>query len=262
MTSLENILFYYNSLDPNNSTKAILRLMLANLKSLEEMNIQQFADLCYTSPSTISRITKAMGFRNFYSFRSEVATCLSQYRYHNRFCAEMPSPGRDSVAVISDNMEYVLREFQKLDVRQFEKIAEAMHRAESVTIFAYNIMFMENVLQSDLIFSGKTCEVVCGDYAQQERASSLKKGDFALFLFPEAIAGITPLRKAIETAIKQQATTCIFSSSDNPYVCGRSDYWISFSGKRHMVDSYFLELLLNALAMVYRDRYLDHEEAK
>lgn len=61
MTSLENILYYYNALEFGSTTHTVLRHCLTHLPELPDMTIYQLAEACYTSPSTISRLAKSLG---------------------------------------------------------------------------------------------------------------------------------------------------------------------------------------------------------
>ncbi len=261
MTSLENIMSHYNSLNDGDSGKAILRGILRNVRRLPSMSIQELAEDCSTSASTISRIVKLLGYQDYHEFRSAVGGSVKQYSHHNRFCQELPTLERDAKSIVCDSVENVLQTFrEKVSVGELLPIAEAMHRADAIHIFSYGILFMENTLQSDLILSGKPCDIVCGDHKQIIHAANLKSGDFALFMCPDAIDGYPRILEAIDAAARKRACICIFTSSDRQILRQRAEFLMSFSGQQHMVDSFYLELLLAALDLVYREKYLDSPE--
>ena len=84
MTSVENMLAVYNATPADSMLRSILRRILANLKDVGDMTIYDLADTCYTSPASISRLVKKLGYKNYSYFQKDVVDCISKYEHHNR----------------------------------------------------------------------------------------------------------------------------------------------------------------------------------
>lgn len=258
MTDLENIMNYYNQLPAASTTKAVLRQCLAHLNELKDLTIYELADLCYTSTATISRLVKALGYKNYSVFQSRLSAHCSRYDYHNRFSVDQMSGSTSPKEIVLSNMAYIIGQFEKnVQPENYLPLVDKMHHAKSVVIFSYGIYFMECTLQSDLIMSGIPCDIVSGDLNQLQRARELSDGDFALFMCPDAIESTSALRATVEAAKKRGAAICVLSSTGRQPFIPLADIVLSFSGRHYMVDSFYLEMLLAVISMAYRQKYID-----
>ena len=258
MTQLENLMIFYNRLDQGDSFKGVLRHMLPVLPDLKRMSIQQLAQTCFTSPSTITRLTKVLGYESFTEFRSAITLCISQYRFHNRVTDELCDTPQETKAILSKNLAELLAAYEQLDPEQLTPIIEAIHAARAVKIFAYGIHFMEATLQMDLIMSGKDCDIISGDPAQRDQAKALDAGDFVLVFCPDAIDSNATVAAVLEQAAARGCRICLLASSDHQSHFKLADWVLSFPGRHYMVDSFYLEYVLATMAMCYRARYLDN----
>lgn len=258
MTALENILNYYNHLLADSTSKSVLRHCLIHISQLKGCTIYELANLCYTSPPTISRLVKSLGYPSYSAFQRSIAADLAHYDYHNRFSAEGLSATISPEQMVLEHMSYIMEEFHR-NVRPeaYMPIVDALHQAKTVVIFSYGIYFMECALQSDLIISGKFCDIVSGDLPQRQQTQKLMPGDLALFMCPDAIDATDSLRQTIEMAKQQGATICALSSTGRQGFLSLADITMSFSGHHYMVDSVYLELLLAVISTAYRRKYLD-----
>ena len=68
MTALENLIIFYNQLSVSDSKKTILRRALPNIRRIDQLNLYDLAEICYTSPATISRLVKALGYKELFRF--------------------------------------------------------------------------------------------------------------------------------------------------------------------------------------------------
>lgn len=261
MTSLENLLCYYNTLEFGGTTHTVLRHCLTHLADLPNMTINQLADCCYTSPSTISRLVKALGYRSYAAFQQAMDGCLSHYHFHHRLVP--PSPigsgnlNRDMEAFL-DNIQRIVDEARKLVTgSELETISKLMHESGHVVIFPYGTLFCELYLQSDLFVTGIPCDVINGDSAQLKVANEFSENSLALFLSPECIEGYVTTEAAIRAIKKRKGKVCIVSIGSSAPFSHLSDYSVSFHGSRHVVDSFLLEIFVGLLTIKHRQMYLD-----
>ena len=259
MTALENLLIHYNFLPEQSTNKGVLRHLLKYLGGIQSYTIYDLADLCFTSPATVSRLVKTLGYRNYSDFQTSIADCMQSYDYHNRFCETgEPFVSMTPDRTVSDILAGLIREFERsVSPEIYMPLVEALHAADQVTMFPYGSIFMENALQSDLVYSGTPCEIVLSDHNQEERAASLRKGDLAIFMCPDAINAILPIRKSVRSARRGGAVIALITSSDSLSFLDPEDIVISCPGSRHMSDTFYTEMMLAAVDIAYRRKYID-----
>ena len=260
MTSLENLTIFYNSTEQNSMYRSVLRLLLCNLQKIGELNIYELSDLCYTSPSTISRLVRKIGYKNFTHFQSEVSSCISKYDHHNRFIPSFDMYSGDPLEKVLGSLEELYSDFkQALDREELDRIADALHGASRVVIFPYGVIMSENCLQSDLFMSGIPCDICIGDSAQLEAAAGMAEGELALLLSPDCIDALGPI-KALHAEIKRSgASLCTISSTPGKQGKNSSDddIYITLKGRQSILDTYIMEVFLAAVDIRYRSLYMD-----
>ncbi len=259
MTSLENLTIFYNATEQNSMYRSVLRLLLCNLQKIDQLNIYELSELCYTSPSTISRLVRKMGYKNYTHFQSEVASCVSRYDHHNRFILAFDMYSGDPLEKMLNSLEELYRDFkQSLDRSELDRIAEALHEASRVVIYPYGVIMSENCLQSDLFMSGIPCDVCIGDNAQMEAASGMSEGELALVLSPDCIDALGPL-KALHAEIKKSgARLCTITTMPSRQVkLLPGDIIVTLKGRQSILDTYIMEVFLAVLDIRYRSMYMD-----
>ena len=259
MTALENLLIYYNFLPEQSTNKGVLRHCLKYLGSLKSMTIYDLSEKCFTSPATVSRLAKTLGYRNYTDFQTSISECMQSYDYHNRFCdSGEPFSEMTPDRAVSGILAGLVAEFERtISPEVYMPLVEALHAALQVTMFPYGTIFMENALQSDLVFSGIPCEIVLSDHNQEERAAGLGKGDLAIFLCPDAINAILPIRSSVRSARSGGADIVLISSADSLSFRESGDIVITCPGSRHMSDTFYTEMVLAAVDLAYRRKYID-----
>lgn len=258
MTALENLLIIYNQLSVNDSKKAILRRALPNIQRIDQLNIYDLAELCYTSPATISRLVKSLGYKSYSVFQTKLSECVQRYDYDNRFLISRRKSADSEKDIVVDAMEFMIEEFKKnVDRDQLVRLADSMHEAGSVGIFGYGVRFMESALQSDLIFSGITADVIVGDKEQLEFAQTMQANDLALIICPDAVEGISSLNRVTHILQSKGTKIAVLSSSGQQPFLDLADIVLQFDGRHSMSDSFYLQMLLAVLTIVYRRKYID-----
>ena len=262
MTALENLICFYNQLSVNDSKREILRRALPNIRRIDQLNIFDLADLCFTSPATISRLVKSLGYESYSVFRTKLFECVQRYDYENRFSINHRKGAENEKDIVVESMEFMLSVFQKnVNRDEIVKLADQMNQAASVAIFGYGIRFMESALQSDLIISGIPADVILGDNEQLEFAQTMTDKDLALVACPDAIHSISSLNKIIHILSRKGVTIAILSSSDQLPFLDLADFIFQFNGQHTMADSFYIEMLLAVITTVYRRKYIDEKSA-
>ena len=73
---LYTLMSYVNVSSGQDMYYTIAHTILTHLEKIPDISINDLADLCYTSPATISRFCKDLNCKNFANFKNEVAIAL------------------------------------------------------------------------------------------------------------------------------------------------------------------------------------------
>lgn len=74
---LYTLMSYVNISSSNDMYYTIAYTILNNLEKIPDISINNLAELCYTSPATLSRFTKDIGCKSFANFKQEIAIALN-----------------------------------------------------------------------------------------------------------------------------------------------------------------------------------------
>ncbi|MCM8709919.1 MurR/RpiR family transcriptional regulator [Clostridium sp. SYSU_GA19001] len=258
MTGLENIIAFYNNTPEDNMFHSVLRNILTNLDKVENYNIYDLANMCFTSPATISRLVKKLGYKNYTYFQKDLSDCVKKYEHLNRYIKmEEIEEKEDLQEAFLNTLENLIVNFRKqIDKAQLRRLAEEIHRSKRVSIYTYGVNFAEFYLQSDLFMSGIICDVYNDDKSQFENAQTLDKQCIVILVIPKCIES-SAVDKTI-TAIKERgAKLCVITDTKHFSILKKADLSFTFEGELHLIDMYILQMFLSLLSIQYRSMYLD-----
>ena len=125
MPVLHSLIDFLDSQPSNSSAFVTCSKILENLDQIRVMSIEESASLCVTSPASLSRLIKQLGFRGYADFRTQLDRELSNYYYANRVMPDIPDgtyvPGEKYL----DCFESSLKSFRsQLNLEAFPTIAK------------------------------------------------------------------------------------------------------------------------------------------
>lgn len=97
---LYTLMSYVNVSSPQDMYYSIAHTILTHIDQIPGISINDLADLCYTSPATISRFCKDMNCKSFVNFKEEIAIALEIARNEIHFLPEESKK-------ITENPEYL-----------------------------------------------------------------------------------------------------------------------------------------------------------
>lgn len=258
MTCVENMLAVYNATPADSMLSAIIRQILMNLKKVGRMTIYELADTCFTSPASISRLVKKLGYKNYSYFQKDIVDYMSKYEHHNRLIPRENIPeNADLPDVFLDTLEDLLAKMRKrMDKQKVQKLARAIHDSEKIGIYSYTGCFAEIFLQSDIFVSGKICDVFQQERDMIEHTKVLTPKDLVILLVPKCVYG-TQADKAIEDIHKHGGKVCVITDSQHFNGLKKAEMSFVFDGVMHSIDMLVLQTFLCVLVMEYRRMFLD-----
>ena len=258
MHALEKLIVYYNQCKDNDIYKSVIENILKNLDKVKSANIYELAELCYASPTTISRLSRKMGYEGFSAFRMSIVNCLRNYYSYNHF---IPLSMRGSKEESSSEYLNLMRKLidqleQTLDTGQIRRINDWLHDSRKVCFYTCGINFVERHFQELLIVSGKSCVVKTLPQNQLADVKTLNPECTVIYITPETLES-GDVGEVLEKVKMIGARLVIITDTKN-YVYSRlADELICFDGVMSILDDQYFAMLLTIMAMDYRERYVD-----
>jgi len=258
MTGLETFISLYNELSAESIFKDVLKRILIHPNETSKMTIYDLADFCYTSPSTISRLVKRLGYKNYAIFQKELSDSISKYENHNRL---IPVEQKTSNSDLSDiflntlvNMIDSVRE--NIPRETISNLVEMLHKSKSVAIYSHIGSLADTILQSDLFVSGIVCDIFHKEVDMLAHTATLTADDFIIFIAPKRIFG-DDTEDSLKAIHQTKAKICLIT--DSQYYTGKkyADFNLIFDGILYSIDMFLLQIILSLISLEYRKRFLD-----
>jgi DNA-binding MurR/RpiR family transcriptional regulator len=259
MGSITNTLLnYINTASRSDNYYDIAKNILNNINKIEQININDLAELCYVSPATISRFCRDIGFDNFQEFKKVAAINYSIDTDYSRvflgLSKEKPEEAIENyTSSVFENIKYA---FEKISIESLNKLAKDIHDSKSVAFFG--IQFLYNMglhLQSRLIIMGKFMQAERSYEQQLHCAQNLDKNSLAIIVsvegsyfyrFTEIVDELK--RNGVRIVLITQNLNSKFANMvDEVIVCGKSNS----ENEGRFAVLYIIEVLVARYAALY-----------
>ncbi|WP_294578324.1 MurR/RpiR family transcriptional regulator [uncultured Thomasclavelia sp.] len=151
---LYNLLTYINASYSQDMYYTICYQVLNNIEKIPDISINELADLCYTSPATISRFCKALKCDNFAEFKKEVQAGLRQASH------EIKLEPEDLVAIHRDpskcidlvydlTIDSLIESKKYIDIHEIDRLCDIIYDAKKLHFFGFQF---NKILASDIQF--------------------------------------------------------------------------------------------------------------
>ena len=257
MHALEKVIVYYNHCKENDIYKSVIGNILKNLDKVKNANIYELAELCYTSPTTISRLSKKMGYDGFADFKMSIVNCVRNYDGFNHF---VPQSMRSSFEESSRGYFSLLRGLvdeieDNLDMAQVKRINAMLYESRKVYFYTCGNESAERHFQELLIISGKESAVIGLPQLQMEKVKTVDASTAVICLAP-VINESGDVGEAIRAAKEAGARVVLISDAKYNIYQKYADEYIGFDGALSIVDDQAFAMLLAILFMDYRETYM------
>lgn len=258
MNALDNMLVYFNNSKQDDLYREVIGNILKNLKKVEKASIYDLAKMCFVSTTTISRLSKKLGYKNFMDFKLELSNSVKKYAYLNRYIPiNSIAKDENEFDAYFRILKKQLEEFQsELDMDFLAKIAEAMYNCRKISIYTYGTSFAELSFQSNLVMTGKETVLLLDPTDQVHDAETLDSECFAFVSVPSLSEGAAT-EEAVRIAKERNARIFVLTTSRYSTYLKYADFSYSFDGLLHIIDMYRIALFINFLSMTYRKMYID-----
>lgn len=162
------LLEYLRENKEHNSSASIAKIMVNNLEKISKMTLEETAQFCHCSPSTLNRLIKKLGFDNFKQLRKIIALPKLVY----------PTDGFNSEEYKKDILSNI-EEVSQLDVT---KTIQKIHNANRIVVlsFATNYSFVTE-FQVKMALKHKYIETLF-DQNKNEVLENLNRNDLVIVI--------------------------------------------------------------------------------
>lgn len=210
---LYNLITYLNASYTQDMYYSVCFHILQNIELIPNIHIQELADLCYTSPATISRFCKALKCESFTQFKEQVQVGLKLAAKEIHMPAEelvkMHLQPERSIDVIIDNAIASLQKCKSsITIQQVDRLCDIIYDAKKLHFFGFQFnKIVASDIQLKLLKHGKFSYAFADRGDDAQRLEIVDKDSVAIVL---SVRGrIQPIGTLID-AIKARGARVIF----------------------------------------------------
>lgn len=258
MTAMERLLTFYNSVSDDSMQKVALKAILVNFKEIGELSIFDLAEICYTSPASISRLVRKMGYKNYAYFQKDIQDNVRRYDRHNRLVSPDSKPAEmEMSAFFLGTLEELYESYvRNIDYDKIHEVNRMMRGSRKTVLYTYFIFMAETFIQSDLFMSGIVCDIYHNEDRIFSNLDTLGSDDFVILISPLAEEGLQTAR-IIEGIHKAGAKVCLITGSQRTAEEENAEICFVLPGVNKAVDMFVMQVLLCLIDIEYRKLYLD-----
>lgn len=252
----------------SSSQQNVLKFMYENPLEIADMTLKEIAAAAYTSPATLVRLAKNLGYNGFEELRYDF---LKEEEYNNRsfhsIDANIPFHGNDNYMGIASKLTILLKETadDTLSLITFQDLKKAVHfllDADKIHLTAISFPLLRGYdFQLKMRKIGKIVEIVDVLGEQLYADPIIKPGDCALVI---SYSGETPLIRQMISLYKKKGIPIIgVTSIGNSTLRNSADVCLSVTTHEKLYskiagfsNSASIQLILDILySCVFKENY-------
>lgn len=174
---LYTLMSYVNVSSSQDMYFTIAHTILTHLDKMPDISINDLADLCYTSPATISRFCKDLNCKSFANFKQEMAIALetskNEIHIHDEDLSQIHKDPQYLVdKIYNETIESLKMGQDSINIHEIDKICQMIHNAKKVHMIGYQF---NKIIAND--FQMKLLKLKKFIYAFVERGDEIQRLD-------------------------------------------------------------------------------------
>lgn len=232
---LYNLVTYVNASYTQDMYYTICYNVLMHIDRIPDININELADLCFTSPATISRFCKALKCENFAQFKKQVQAGLKVAGQ------EIHLPAEDLVEIHQDpstciDMVYdlTIQSLQKskkhIDIHEIDRLCDVIYDAKKLHFFGFQFnKIIASDIQLKLLKLGKFAYAFADRGDDSQRIELLDDSSVAIVISVRAREN--PIGDLVEAIKARGAKVVLITLNENSPVIDKVDKAFIVHGK-------------------------------
>lgn len=232
---LYNLVTYVNASYTQDMYYTICYNVLLNIDRIPDININELAELCYTSPATISRFCKALKCENFAQFKKQVQAGLKVAGQ------EIHLPAEELVAVhqkpikcidmVYDLVIESLKESKKnINIHEIDNLCDVIYDAKKLHFFGFQFnKIVASDIQLKLLKLGKFAYAFADRGDDSQRIELLDDTSVAIVISVRAREN--PIGNLVDAIKARGAKVVLITLNENTPVASKCDMVFVVNGK-------------------------------
>jgi len=261
MYAIQNLISYFNGCKKDDLYRNVIEKILGNLDKLGDATIYEWANICFASPTTISRLSRKLGYTNFASFKLDLINAYESYKMGVRQNADGGAEALE--AKVSDyfaRCKAAAEEFAaNFDMTRAEEVAEIIHSCDQIRLYSTVLDTPMMILQEDLLMSGKEAVMLSIISDQLQDAQALTKNTLVVLHASAFNDGVlmSSVQQVILEIKKRGAKLVVISDSPQPRYLNYADYCYTVNGGTHGMFQQQYDMFIHVVSMIYRTKYVE-----
>lgn len=232
---LYNLLTYINASYSQDMYYTICYQVLNNIEKIPSISINELADLCYTSPATISRFCKALKCDNFAEFKKEVQSGLQQASHEIKLEPEdlvaiHKDPSKCADMVYDLSIDSLIESKKHVNIHDIDRLCDIIYDAKKLHFFGFQF---NKILASDIQFKlvklGKFSYAFADRGDDSQRIELLDEDSVAIVLSVRARP--VPIGELVKAIKNRGAKVILITMNDKSEVIKLADHTFVVHGK-------------------------------
>lgn len=220
--SLKN---YFNH--SSETEKLIIKYLLKNPENVVDLNIYQLSEKTFTSPSTIIRLCKKVGFKGYKEFHSALIYEIAVKKSADEERCKMIKKDDDLKAIIEKitmkNISALDNTKKRIDIDVLQKCVEEIDKARNVCLFGVGAsLLVAKDAYLKFLRINKSCYINDDFHAQIVQAKNMDQSDIAIIV---SYSGLTEEMIKCANIIKETgAKIIVITGSEDSPISKIADY--------------------------------------
>ena len=262
MTAIHALITYANT-QPNGSVnQRIIQILLTNLEDACELSIEQMTERCFTSPTALTRLARALGYKGYADFRTQLEQAVHNYEFYSLLMPKQPSSTQELLQSYQGTASELLEQFSGMyNADAYETICDTMHAADKILIFFGRLQSGPSIaLQVELAMDGKTCLRATTIEAELQMLSELTDQSLVI-LRPDSLnTGRNVLSRLVDGIKSHGAKLLVIGSKSDFVIRNSADFFCEFPRTGTIMDTFAQDTVLTLLTVTYRMRFRNKQE--
>ena len=225
------LLFFVNSSREKDVYYTIAWTMLENINQVPKFNINQLADMCYTSPATISRFIKKLDYESFGDFKNKLENTIRYYNDQLSFNLKLidnksirPSTiENEFYDLLIDNLE---QSRKNINMRSLDKLLELIYTHNKIAFFGMQFsQYIAMEIQAKFIALGKLATAFVDFQEQLKHIEELDENSLVIML---SVAGRVARSDLIKSIKRKKAKLAVITQDPDAERFKEADLVINF----------------------------------
>jgi DNA-binding MurR/RpiR family transcriptional regulator len=263
---MAKLMNFIESSDPAKTEVVIAEYILRNVKKIPDMSIYELAEVCHTSPATITRFCRRFENITFKELK-EYAREFIEFNDTEVSCQEREDHwNANQISAYYDQLIAALEETrERMDTKQILKVVHKIHRAERVSFFV--VTFSHLVARNarfKMIRLGKNAFAYSSHEHQMAEAKALTAKDLAVVV---SFSGETKfIIQLVKVLTRRKIPIIAITGNENSGLARQAEHVILCSNRKlkpfksAILEEISLLSLINSIYLVYSFVY--HENKK